>query len=272
MSERPARQGLQVGTMVRPILLASFAAFFPLSVHAQGRAMMPAASHAVAAAPRAVAHAAPPMVSRAMPTARIVVRTGTPRPRIASSSAGRVTRRAGGTHHSAGAGAFTSDFVPVPGRGFDMAHLAATRGQEAVGAGRHRRQEPILFPFIDGGFFLPSSPVVVEEAAAPEAPGEENAETEVAERPRHARVMQAAPAPAPPQVEEASAAPRQTEEFVFVRRDGTVFFAVAYAWENGVLRYVTSEGLRRTIARETLDLNATQQFNEQRGLNFRLPA
>jgi len=256
--------------MVRPILLASFATFFPMSVHAQGRAMMPAASHAVAAAPRAVAHAASPMVSRATPTARIVVRTGTARPRIAGSSAGRVTRRAGGTHHSAGAGAFTSDFVPVPGLGFDMAHLAATRGPEAVGAGRHRRQEPILFPFIDGGFFLPSSPVVVEEAAAPEAAQEENAETEVAERPRHARVMQAAPAP--PQVEEASAAPRQTEEFVFVRRDGTVFFAVAYAWENGVLRYVTSEGLRRSIARETLDLNATQQFNEQRGLNFRLPA
>jgi len=255
--------------MVRPILLASFAAILPMSVQGQGRAMMPAASHAVAAAPRAVAHAASPVVSRATPTARIVVRTGTPRPRIAASSAGRVTRRAGGTHHSAGATAFTSDFVPVPGLGFDMTHLAATRGPEAVGAGRHREQQPILFPFIDGGFFLPSSPVVVEEAAAPEA-AEENAETEVAERPRRARVTQ--PAPAPPQVEEASAAPRQTEEFVFVRRDGTVFFAVAYAWENGVLRYVTSEGLRRTIARETLDLNATQQFNEQRGLNFRLPA
>ncbi len=256
--------------MVRPILLASFAAILPMSVQGQGRAMMPAAAHAVAAAPRAVAHAAPPVVSRAMPTARIVVRTGTPRPRIGASSAGRVTRRVGGTHRSAGATSFSSDFVPVPGLGFDMTHLAATRGPEAVGAGRHRRQEPILFPFIDGGFFLPSSPGVVEEAAGPEAPQEESAETEVAERPRRARVMQAAPAP--PQVEEASAVPRQTEEFVFVRRDGTVFFAVAYAWENGVLRYVTSEGLRRTIARETLDLNATQQFNEQRGLNFRLPA
>jgi hypothetical protein len=54
-----------------------------------------------------------------------------------------------------------------------------------------------------------------------------------------------------------------------VRRDGTVFFAVAYAWENGTLRYVTSEGLRRSVAHETLDLSATQQFNEQRGLNFR---
>jgi hypothetical protein len=162
----------------------------------------------------------------------------------------------------------TTDFVPVPGLGFDMAHLAATRGPEAVGAGRHRHRTPVFFPFLDGGFFLPSSPVVIEEAVAPEAPQEENAETEVTETPRRTRVIQ----PAPPPVEEARAVPRQTEEFVFVRRDGTLFFAVAYAWENGTLRYVTSEGLRRSVARETLDLNATQQFNEQRGLNFRLPA
>jgi hypothetical protein len=151
-----------------------------------------------------------------------------------------------------------------------MVHLAATRGPGAFGAGRHRRQQPVFFPLIDGGFFLPSSPGVVEGAGAPEEPEDENAETEVAERPRRARLMQAPPAP--PRIEEGSAAPRQTEEFVFVRRDGTVFFAVAYAWENEVLRYVTSEGLRRSVARETLDLNATQQFNEQRGLNFRLPA
>jgi hypothetical protein len=164
----------------------------------------------------------------------------------------------------------TADFVPVPGLGFDMAHLAATRGPEAVGAGRHRHQTPVFFPILDGGFFLPSSPGVVEEAVAPEAPPAENAETEIVETPRHTRVIQ--PAPAPPPVEEARAVPRQTEEFVFVRRDGTLFFAVGYAWENGTLRYVTSEGLRRSVARETLDLNATQQFNEQRGLNFRLPA
>jgi hypothetical protein len=75
-----------------------------------------------------------------------------------------------------------------------------------------------------------------------------------------------------PAADEASAAPRENEGYVFVRRDGTVFFAVAYTWENGTLRYVTSEGLRRSVAREALDLNATQQFNEQRGLNFRSPA
>jgi len=255
--------------MVRPILLASFAAILPMSVQGQGRAMMPA-SHAVAAAPRAVAYAAQPAAMRTVAGSRIARGATTTHLRPSGTSAGRVTRRTGGTHRSAGAAAFSSDFVPVPGLGFDMVHLAATRGPGAFGAGRHRRQQPGFFPLIDGGFFLPSSPGVVEGAGAPEEPEDENAETEVAERPRRARLMQAAPAP--PRIEEASAAPRQTEEFVFVRRDGTVFFAVGYAWENGTLRYVTSEGLRRSVARETLDLNATQQFNEQRGLNFRLPA
>jgi hypothetical protein len=63
----------------------------------------------------------------------------------------------------------------------------------------------------------------------------------------------------------------ESEEYVFVRRDGTVFFAAAYAWENGTLRYVTNEGVRHNITSDKLDLDATQQFNEQRGLNFRAP-
>ena len=76
----------------------------------------------------------------------------------------------------------------------------------------------------------------------------------------------------PAHVVEPTAPIPDTEQYVFVRRDGTVFFAVAFAWENGTLRYVTSEGLKRNIARSALDLDATQQFNEQRGLSFRLPA
>jgi hypothetical protein len=57
-----------------------------------------------------------------------------------------------------------------------------------------------------------------------------------------------------------------------VRRDGTLFFAVAYSWDNQTLRYITQEGLRRSVKREALDLAATEQFNEQRGLSFVSPA
>ncbi|SRR6266550_7926403 len=70
----------------------------------------------------------------------------------------------------------------------------------------------------------------------------------------------------------ASSAPLDNEEFVFVRRDGTAFFAVANSWEKGTLHYISSQGLPRTITEDTLDLDATRQFNEQRGLSFRLPA
>jgi hypothetical protein len=65
---------------------------------------------------------------------------------------------------------------------------------------------------------------------------------------------------------------KQSEQYVFVRRDGTVFFAVAYSWEEGNLFYVTQDGLRRSVTSDLLDLDATQQFNEQRGLTFKAPA
>jgi hypothetical protein len=256
--------------MVRPTILASLAFLMPVSLNAQGRMMMPAASHAVAAAPRGMPHAGQTAVFQAVPAARSPVRTAAPRLRASAAPVGRISRRHAGMRRDGVSLAATTDFIPVPGLGFDMVHLAATRGPEAVGAGRHRRQQLVFFPFIDGGFFPSSQPVIVEEAAAPGTGQEENEVSEAAEAPRRAHVSQ--PAPAVPRMEEASAVPHLTEEFVFVRRDGTVFFAVAYAWENGTLRYVTSEGLRRTVTRETLDLDATQQFNEQRGLNFRLPA
>jgi hypothetical protein len=232
--------------------------------------MMSGSSHPITVAPRMVAHTAQPAATQAMPGARILARTGTAHPRTAATAV-RTARRSAGTrrHIEAGDTAFASDFIPVPGLGYDMAHLAATRGPEAVGAGRHRHQVPFFFPFFDGGFFLPTLPVVVEEAAVPEAQQEVGAEAEVVEAPRRARVS---PPAQTAEVEAPSAVTRKPEEFIFVRRDGTVFFAIAYAWENGTLRYITSEGLRRSVARETLDLNATQQFNEQRGLNFRLPA
>ena len=50
-----------------------------------------------------------------------------------------------------------------------------------------------------------------------------------------------------------------------------LLFAVAYSWDNGTLRYVTRDGLRRSVTRDALDMDATQQFNEQRGLSFHLP-
>jgi hypothetical protein len=157
----------------------------------------------------------------------------------------------------------------VPGLGFDAVHQAAVCGSGTVGLGSGGFQGPVFFPIFDGGLSAPSSPAAVEEAPAAETLQPETTDAEVRETGRRNQ----APQPAtPPAAESASSAPGDSEQFVFVRRDGSVFFAVAYAWEKGTLRYVTSQGLRRTVTQDALDLDATRQFNEQRGLNFRLPA
>jgi hypothetical protein len=159
------------------------------------------------------------------------------------------------------------DCNSAPGLGFDAVHQAAVCGSTSFGS--RGFQAPLFFPFFDGGFFLPGSAVTADETAASD-PGQPEAEdTEVRESHRRTRASQAAPAPA---AETASSPPPSNDEFVFVRRDGTVFFAVGYSWEGGTLRYVTSEGFRRSVKQDALDLGATEQFNEQRGLNFRSPA
>jgi hypothetical protein len=255
--------------MFRPILIAGLVSILPTILQAQGRAVMSVGPRPMAAAPRGVAHVTQPAGTPAVPRARVVPRTGTPRLRMAERA--QNTRRPAGTrrHLEADEAASSSDFIPVPGLGFDMTHLAATRGAAAVGLRRHQPGFQLLFPFLDGGVFLPSAPVVAEESTRPEPQQAEEPEAETAETPQRARLSGVAQTA---ELGTAKAALRQPEEFVFVRRDGTVFFAVAYAWENGTLRYITSEGLRRTLARDALDLDATQQFNEQRGMNFRLPA
>jgi hypothetical protein len=165
---------------------------------------------------------------------------------------------------------FSGDSGSVPGLGFDYSHLAATRPNTVNG--RHSRNDSaVLFPFFDGGgYFVPTGPGVVDaQSEAQQAEDADEEDSAPADRP--ARVRRVDRLPVTPEL--GPPAPQaDVPEYVFVRRDGTVFFAVAYSWERGSLRYVSSEGLRRSVARETLDLDATQQFNEQRGMTFRSPA
>jgi hypothetical protein len=125
----------------------------------------------------------------------------------------------------------------------------------------------VLFPFFDGGgYYVPTGPGIagdVQEDGQPvddaedQGPGPDDRPA----RSSAGRLPTEQPGP-------------QTDvpEYVFVRRDGTVFFAVAYSWDQGLLRYISSEGTRRSVSRDTLDLGATQRFNEERGLTFRAPA
>jgi hypothetical protein len=158
----------------------------------------------------------------------------------------------------------------VPGLGFDYTHLGAVHPHGIPGRVRNGNFAFAYFPFYGGGYYMPvSSDDDVEEAPPADAQqpdtgqqqAAQNTEPDYSVRPSRDYV------PAPP-----TEAELEAEQYVFVRRDGTVFFAAAYAWENHTLRYITREGLRRTLTADKIDLAATQQFNEQRGLTFHLPA
>jgi hypothetical protein len=190
---------------------------------------------------------------------------------------GSASARARQLRSRGGVGTDFSNDSNVPGLGFDAVHVAATRGNHSGGRrdDRGRRNEfGVLFPFFDGGgYYVPTGPGITGDAqgdgqaiddAEDQGPGPDDSPYDRADRPTRVGNVNRPPVEQPgPQV--------NAPEYVFVRRDGTVFFAVAYSWENGSLRYVSSEGMRRSVSRDTLDLNATQQFNEQRGLTFRSP-
>lgn len=256
--------------MVRKIILAGLVAVVPTGVQAQGRGAMAPAFRGAAVAPRVTVAAPHAGAPRVVAGPRMVVRTGAPRPRVGMPiprSARRITRR---SRFAENEFAMHPGCSSAPGFGFDAVHQAATCGSSVVNSGRVGNQVPLFFPFFDGGFFLPGSSAAVEETSSSEALQPEISESGARERSRRFRAAESA---ALPTVEVASAAgPVDNDEFVFVRRNGTVFFAVAYSWEKGTLRYVTSQGLRQTVTQDALDLDATRQFNEQRGLNFRLPA
>ena len=257
--------------MVRQIIFASVVVLLPVGAQAQGRGMMPPVAHVGGVAPRVMAQAPHVGITHAVPMARTVIRSGAVRPKTGMPVV-RSTRRVGTTRSR-----FEDEDIgrrrdcnSAPGFGFDAVHQAAVCGSNLVGS-RRFGQVPFFFPIFDGGFFLPGTSAGVEESSAADASQPEGADAENRDRDRRYRapLQGATPTPA---VETAKEAPPENDEFVFVRRDGTVFFAVGYSWENGTLSYITSQGLRHTVAQDALDLAATQQFNEQRGLIFRSPA
>jgi hypothetical protein len=241
---------------------------------------MSGAHASVAAAPMGVAHAAP---TRSAVSARPVVRSAPVRSAPVSarvSAAPRAAHPTGWNHVTRPDtrrnnfstdpvfpnGGFSTDDNPVPGLGFDYPHFFATHPNARHH--RFRNDSGFVIPFFDGGFYLPVPMYADQGAPAAQADVSETAnqpepadQTPARDTDNNVRSrMRSEPLP-----------PEQTE-YVFVRQDGSLIFAVAYSLINDHLQYVTSEGLRRTIPLNTLDINATQQFNEQRGVSIRLPA
>jgi len=235
---------------------------------------MSAGSHAAGGAPRAATLAPREGTARVMPGKRTVPRGGAFRPRtgapgVRGTGSQTTTRR----RFDGEDGRFRAGCGSAPGLGFDAVHQSATCGSGARGFRGRGFQDPFFFPFYDGGYGYsePDYPVAEDDGSAAPIPQPEGTDAQAQGTGRGYQAPQPAPVPAPA-AETASSAPAENEEFVFVRRDGTVFFAVAYTWDRGTLRYITPQGLRHTVTKDALDLDATREFNEQRGLNFRLPA
>lgn len=263
--------------MGRLLAILALAVSFPVLAAAQHRgiAAVPSAGYAAGG----VVH-----VSPSISHAGVRVSSGTAVMQRGSGAAGRLRGTArrvqpGSRHISRNTDVLPfdqlgTDFEDAPGLGFDFPHLAA------VGGNRRHRGERFGAGFGLGGFLFGAPPVILEEMqpAETQEPAEDEVAAENAARAERLRRAYAQRSIAPPPSSEQPAAPavasteEQPPEYVFVRRDGGLLFAVAYSWENGTLRYVTREGMRRTVARDAIDLPATEQFNEQRGLNFRSPA
>lgn len=265
---------------MRSFTFALIALSFPACAAAQHRGGMPMGAPAVGHAGPVVMHAAPAAPHAVLAPHAAV--PGSPHNNVRIQGAPSNTIKAAAFPRTRGTGIRTThpinnfrsdfdefDFQDVPGLGFDFPHLAAVNGNRH----HHRGRFVGGAPFFDG-FLLTSPSVIVEQPAPAEAqPAPDDTvadnveESEPVHRPRRTHEAAASTAPA------AEPAPqRDVEQYVFVRRDGGLLFAVAYSWENGTLRYITPDGLRRSIGRDALDLNATEQFNEQRGVNFHAPA
>ena len=125
-------------------------------------------------------------------------------------------------------------------------------------------------PAWGGGFYYP---VPYYTESTPQEEQEENAAAQDEEE-HHLRASAPAyeePAPTSTRFGAPYAATQPVEEYVFVKRDGTRIFAVAYSLAKDKLQYVTKEGLRRTLPLEALDYDATMKSNEERGNTVTLP-
>ena len=253
------------------VLVLLFTPFMAYAQHAAGPAVAPAAAAMRPMMIAPAAHMAPVTgVGPAHPNSRPVTgvhavpsHRGTMRP-VSSPKPPVRSQIVSSNPIYVGAPLAQND-VGVPGLGFDYVHYFATHPN----AGR-RHFEGGVVPFVGGSMYVPYP--LYMEGGAPAESAAEGSPAE-AEQPVPAEEAAARPADVAVRPYANSRAPAEPDsEYVFVRRDGTVFFAVAFTFDSTDLRYITGDGFRKSAPLASLDLAATQQFNEQRGLTPRLPS
>jgi hypothetical protein len=174
----------------------------------------------------------------------------------------------------------------VPGLGFDFPHLAAISQPcnqpifSHSGFDLGNSLSPILF----GGYpgYSDSTEASDNPPPAQQQP-QQQPQIIVIQLPTPVAVSQSAN-PAPQESTDAPAAsatpssptdPADPIEpdlspFILVRRDGRVAYASAFSISGSLLRYITPEGIRRSVFLSDLDAEATRQANEENGATVRL--
>jgi len=161
---------------------------------------------------------------------------------------------------------FGQQIPNAPGFGFDYEHYFAV-----YPAARYTPINSGLYvPYIGGGYYMPY-PVSYPENAAPAA--EQTAQATAPETQQQVWVQapQRETAPSEPAGPTVFSKTDKLPEFTFLRTDGTVFFAVAYSFTKNHLRYITQDGVPKSVLLTSLDLSASREFNEERGIQLRIP-
>ncbi|MGB7434905.1 MAG: hypothetical protein WBR26_16070 [Candidatus Acidiferrum sp.] len=131
----------------------------------------------------------------------------------------------------------------------------------------------VVLPFSGGAIYVPI-PYYADSGAPP--PDQPEDQQDAANQPppdNGARPLdQEAPSASVPYRGNSNDVNQALAEFVFVKRDGSKLYAVAYSFTNDKLHYVTKDGIRRTVGVDTLDIDATQKINEDLGNTINLPA
>jgi hypothetical protein len=242
-----------------------------VSASAQQHFAAPAAApvvmaHPVAAAPVGAVHAAP---AHAVPSGHPVAHAPVAGVRSATTTRKKPVSASISQSHASnlalGTGVNAAHGVPLPSKCNHFSY--PLQGLNGCGSGNG-----VVLPFFGGAMYIPIP--YYADAGAPEQPGPEGQEQASNQQPENGAEQQSAeqePAAAVPYRAPANTINESLAQFVFVQRDGTKFYAVAYSFLNDRLQYVTKEGIRHSVAVDSLDFDATQKTNEQLGNTINLP-
>jgi hypothetical protein len=153
---------------------------------------------------------------------------------------------------------------PTPGFGFDYQHFFAVHPNWNTCS---QFSGPIVPWYGGGGYY----PVPYNAESTSQEGGQENASNQQPDSNRMTYAQEPATSASSRSSSPTYTPAEPVAEYVFVKRDGSTVYAVAYILLKDKIQYVTKEGLRHSVTLDSLDLDATQKSNEERGNAITLP-